>query len=234
MEKEKNDNGTKGAMSLHLSGDIYLIRGEYDKALEYYQRSLADTEKKCGKDHYITYINLSNIGKVYVHMEKYDKALEYYQKDLAQKLKEPHKGKYPDGTAYIYDDIGNAYSNLGENEKALENYQKALSIREKDFDPNHPIVATSYNDIAWTYCLLGRYAEALPWAEKCVAACSSVPYFIDTLATTYQGLGRLEEALEQFELCLKLKIEQGSPQHTEESIHGSKLKVAQLKELMKG
>ena len=43
MEKEKNDNGTKGAMSLHLSGDIYLIRGEYDKALEYYQKSLADT-----------------------------------------------------------------------------------------------------------------------------------------------------------------------------------------------
>lgn len=192
MEKEKKDNGTKGAMSLHLSGDIYIIRGEYDKALE------------------------------------------YYQKALVQRLKEPHKGKYPDPTAYIYDDIGNAYSNLGENEKALENYQKALSIREKDFDPNHPMVATSYNDIAWTYCLLGRYAEALPWAEKCVAACPLVPYFVDTLATAYQGLGRLEEALEQFELCLKLKIEQGSPQHTEESIQETETKIAQLKELMKG
>ena len=234
MEKEKKDNGTKGAMSLHLSGDIYLIRGEYDKALEYYQKSLADTEEKCGKDHHITYIDLSNIGKVYVHMEKYDKALEYYQKALVQRLKEPHKGKYPDPTAYIYDDIGNAYSNLGENEKALENYQKALSIREKDFDPNHPMVATSYNDIAWTYCLLGRYAEALPWAEKCVAACPLVPYFVDTLATAYQGLSRLEEALEQFELCLKLKIEQGSPQHTEESIQETETKIAQLKELMKG
>ena len=124
MEKEKKDNGTKGAMSLHLSGDIYIIRGEYDKALEYYQKSLADTEEKCGKDHHITYIDLSNIGKVYVHMEKYDKALEYYQKALVQRLKEPHKGKYPDPTAYIYDDIGNAYSNLGENEKALAAYTK--------------------------------------------------------------------------------------------------------------
>jgi len=47
-----------------------------------------------------------------------------------------------------------------------------------------------------------------------------LPLF-DTLATAYQGLGRLEESLEQFELCLKLKKEQGSPQHTEESIHGS-------------
>lgn len=233
MQKEKKDNGAKAAMSSHFSGDIYIIRGEYDKALGYYQKSLADTEKKYGKDHFITYIDLSNIGKVYVYMEKYDKALEYYQKALAQRLKEPHKGKYPDDTAFIYDDIGDAYSNLGENEKALENYQKALSIREKDFAPNHPIVATSYNEIAWTYCLLERYAEALPWAEKCVAACPLSPYFIDTLATTYQGLGSLEEALEQFELCLKLKKEQGSPQYTKESIHESELKVAHLKELMK-
>ena len=47
-------------------------------------------------------------------MEKYDKALEYYQKALAQKLKDPNKDKekFPDGTAYIYDDIGNAYSNF--------------------------------------------------------------------------------------------------------------------------
>ena len=49
-----------------------------------------------------------------------------------------------------------------------------------------------------------------------------------------QGLGRLEEALEQFELCLKLKIEQGSPQHTEESIQETETKIAQFKELMNG
>ena len=237
MEKGKNTNGTEtlgDAMSYDFAAEDYLIQGEYDKAIECYQTALAITEKILGKDHPNTYIDLSNIGKVYVHMEKYDKALEYYQKALAQRLKEPHKGKYPDGTAYLYDDIGNAYSNLGENEKALENYQKALAIREKDFDPNHPIMAMSYNDIAWTYCLLGRYAEALSWVEKCVAACPSVPNFIDTLATVYQGLGRLEEALEQFELCLKLKKEQGSPQHPEESIQISEIKIAQLKELMKG
>ena len=56
----------------------------------------------------------------------------------------------------------------------------------------------------------------------------------EMVRNAYQGLGRLEEALEQFELCLKLKKEQGSPQHTEESIQNSETKVAQLKELMKG
>ena len=42
MEKDNNDNGTKGAMPPHFSGGIYLIRGEYDKALEYYQKASMD------------------------------------------------------------------------------------------------------------------------------------------------------------------------------------------------
>ena len=33
-------------MSSHFSGDIYLIRGEYDKALEYYQKASMDLNWK--------------------------------------------------------------------------------------------------------------------------------------------------------------------------------------------
>jgi tetratricopeptide (TPR) repeat protein len=109
-----------------------------------------------------------------------------------------------------------------------------MLIREKVFPSDHPMVATSYNEVAWAYCVLERYAEALLWAEKCVAICPSVPNFIDTLATAYQGLGRLEEAMEQLELSLKLKKEQGRMGgHTEESIKISEAKIAQLKGLMK-
>lgn len=234
MEKEKNINGTETyghSMKYSFTASDYIIKGEYDKALECHQKALAITEKEFGKDHPNTHIPLSDIGDVYTYMGNLEKALEYYQKALAQKLKEPHNGKYPDVTAHIYGDIGNTYRELGEYEKALENYQKVLSIKEKNFEPNHPLIASSYNNIAWTYCLLERYGEALPWAEKCIANYPLVPHFIDTLATAYQGLGRIEEAIEQFELCLKLKKEQGFPYHTEESIHESELKIFQLKKL---
>ena len=237
-EKENNINGTESlgdAMSYDFTADEHLFRNEYDKAIECYHKALAVTENVLGKDHPSTYIEYSHLGDVYMNMGNYEKALEHYQKALAHKMKDPDKDKYPHVTASLYSDIGNAYSELGENDKALESFKQSMLIREKVFPSDHPMVATSYNEIAWTYCLLKQYAEALPWAEKCVASCPLVPYFIDTLATTYQGLGRLEEAMEQFEQCLKLKKEQGRMGgHTEESIQQTETKIAQLKELMKG
>ena len=56
------------------------------------------------------------------------------------------------------------------------------------------------------------------------------PGIIDTLATVYQGLGRYDEALEQFELCLKLQKEQGA---SEDSIHETEEKIKELKKQMK-
>ena len=77
---------------------------------------------------------------------------------------------------------------------------------------------------------MGKYHDALTWAEKAVAASPNIPEIIDTLATVYQGLGRYDEAMEQFELCLKLEKEQEA---SEESIHETEEKIAELKALMK-
>jgi beta-glucosidase len=57
--------------------------------------------------------------------------------------------------------------------------------------------------------MTGKYNEALPWAEKAVKAYPGNSDIIDTLATVYQGLGQYDDALEQFNLCLKLQKEQG-------------------------
>jgi tetratricopeptide (TPR) repeat protein len=87
----------------------------------------------------------------------------------------------------------------------------------------------AFNGLAWTYHLLGKYEEALPWAEKAIAAFPNTPYIIDTLASVYQDLGRYDDALEQFELCLKLYKEQ----ENSEGINKTDTKIAELKELMK-
>lgn len=102
--------------------------------------------------------------------------------------------------------------------KAIEWYLKAANHGYED----------SYNNIAWTYHLMGKYEEALPWAEKAVIAISDF-YSMDTLATIYHDLGRYDEALEQFELCLKLQKEQNA---SEEDIHETEEKIVSLKELM--
>ena len=113
-------------------------------------------------------------------------------------------------------------------EKGTEqDYEKAIELYKKSAEQGYK---EAFNGLAWTYHLMGKYEEALPWAEKAVEAFPETPYIIDTLASVYQDLGRYDEALEQFELCLKLQKEQGA---TEKSIQETEAKIAELKELMK-
>ena len=93
---------------------------------------------------------------------------------------------------------------MGDYDKALEYYLKAMEIREKVLGEDHINTVYSYNDIAWTYHLLGKYDDALSYVEKAVKVSLDDAHIIYTLATVYQGLGRYDEAMEQFELCLKL------------------------------
>jgi tetratricopeptide (TPR) repeat protein len=62
--------------------------GDYSKALEYHQKSLAISEKVLGKEHPFTAISYNNIGSVYNSMGDYRKAYEFMQKavDIWQKV----------------------------------------------------------------------------------------------------------------------------------------------------
>jgi tetratricopeptide (TPR) repeat protein len=105
-----------------------------------------------------------------------------------------------------------------EYEKAVQWYMKAA---EKG-------CASAYNGLAWALHLINKHEEALPWAEKAYKEFPQDTNVIDTLATVYQGLGRTEEALEMFELCLKIKEDQ---QMDDESLNKTKDKIEKLKEI---
>ena len=216
------------AKSYNNIGNVYYYLGDYDKALDYYQRALDIREKVLGKEHPDTAKSYNNIGIVYSDRGEYDKALEYCK--LALDILEKALGKEHPDTARSYGNIGLVHENRGDYGKAFEYYKLALDIYEKVLGKEHPDTAWSYNNIGWIYHLMGKYEEALPWAEKAVDASPQNPNHIDTLASVYQDLGRYDEALEQFELCFKLKKEQGE---SEESINRTETKIAELKELMK-
>ena len=54
-------------------------KGEYDKALEWYQRTLDGWEKTLGKDHPETLTTVYNMASVLESKGDYDKALEWNQ-----------------------------------------------------------------------------------------------------------------------------------------------------------
>lgn len=215
------------AMTYHNIGRLYIIMSEDNLALEFLKKALGIRENTLGKEHLDTSSSYDTLGSLYYVWGDYFKAIEYGLESL--KITEAILGKEHPDTAMKYTNIGYAYSNLGEYDKALECYHEALSIYKKKLGSNRPEATVLYSELAWMYHLAGKYEEALPWAEKTVDAFPNNPDHIYTLASVYQDLERYSEALEQFELCLKLYKEQ----ENSEGINRTETKIAELKELMK-
>ena len=241
------------AMSYNNIGNVYSDRGDYPQALKYHQKALEIYEKVFGAEHPYAAMSYNNIGTVYSDLGDYPQAQEYYQKAL--RIRENVLGAEHPKTVRTYRELGHLYLNIGDDRLASQWFVKAAALGDTNAQLNIGYMYDmgkgveqdfskaikwymravkqgykySYNGLAWTYCLMGKYDDALPWAEKAVAAFPDNPDHIDTLATVFQGLGRYNEAMAQFELCLKLYNEQKNP----EGVQRTEEKITSLKELMK-
>jgi len=63
---------------------------------------------------------------------------------------------------------------MGEYSKALSFYEKSFEIRQKTLPPNHPSLATSYNNIAVVFKNMGEYSKALSYFERALEIFQSV------------------------------------------------------------
>jgi tetratricopeptide (TPR) repeat protein len=107
-------------------GLAYDSKGEYDRAIGYFQKALKTDLKKLGQEHPKVAALYNNIGAAYDSKGEYDRTIGYYQKALTIDLKKLGS-EHPD-TAGVYNNIGLAYYSKGEYDRAIEYYQKALKI----------------------------------------------------------------------------------------------------------
>ena len=179
----------KVADLFHRVGDASAHGGQYQKAIEWYEKALAIREKVFGKEHSNTAATYKYIARVYHYQGEYAKALEWHEKALA--IHEKVFGKEHTETANTYDNIASVYSDQGEYAKAIEWYEKALAIFEKVLGKEHPSTATIYNNIAVVYSDKGEYAKALEWHEKALAIVEKVfGKEHPSTATTYNSIAR--------------------------------------------
>ncbi len=73
-------NKKKMAHALNTQGVTFYIQGNYEKALEYYDKSLKLKEETGDKKGMA--LSYNNIGLIYKNQGNYEKALEYYDKSL--------------------------------------------------------------------------------------------------------------------------------------------------------
>jgi CHAT domain-containing protein/tetratricopeptide (TPR) repeat protein len=90
----------------------------------------------------------------------------------------------------------------GKHAEAAELAKRALALREAALPAGHPDIATSLNDLAFLYHVLGRLAEAEPLYQRALALREAalpaghpdIAQSLHNLAGLYQAQGRLTEA----------------------------------------
>ncbi|CAF1460008.1 unnamed protein product, partial [Rotaria sordida] len=113
------------------------------------------------------------------------------------------------------------YANMGEYAKALSFCEKSLEIQKIALRPNHPDLATSYNNIGTVYYNMGEYSKALSFYEQSLEIQKvALPPNHPDLATSYNNIGMIydnmgvySKALIFYEQSLEIQNRALPPNH---------------------
>ncbi|HPD94616.1 MAG: tetratricopeptide repeat-containing sensor histidine kinase [Bacteroidales bacterium] len=155
---EKYHDPNKKAKALLYGGVNAWFMGDYDNAIEYYQKSLT-IAREVQNDRLCAY-NLNNLGMVNTHLKNYEKAIENYS-ESSQIIK-----KIGDEIEYakVKSNVAELNVLLGNLDKALKQYLSILSIIENSDE--QIFLIWLYNDIGTVYKKKGDYESALQYFYK--------------------------------------------------------------------
>jgi tetratricopeptide (TPR) repeat protein len=195
------------AIILHNFGNLIKSRGDYKKALEYYERSLRIKEELDNRVGVAA--SLFQIGIIHENLGDYEKALEYHDRSL--KMAEELNDRA--SIAESLHQFGNIHLSLNEYEKALEHYNRSLKIKEELDDRSG--IAYSLGQIGNIHYIHGDYDEALKNYQQVLETSkelddrSSVAISFLQIGKIHQSRGDYEKALEHYNGSLKIKEELG-------------------------
>jgi tetratricopeptide (TPR) repeat protein len=115
MKTNYGEDNEYVASDYNVIGTVYYFKGEYFKALEYFNKAKTIKTKLLGESHPELAIIYNNIGKTYSSMEDYGKALEQYNQ--AMSIYETHFGPEDSMVKNIKDKISEIEAKIKEQEK---------------------------------------------------------------------------------------------------------------------
>ncbi|PCJ62729.1 MAG: hypothetical protein COA58_16815 [Bacteroidetes bacterium] len=148
--------GMAGALKMH--GTYFYFQSSYDKAIDYYKRSLTlyeEIEFTLGVAQL-----LNNIGTVYYQMDDYSNALDFFNRSLTIKKE---KGRKLD-IGKALNNIGTVYMDQGNYAEAISYLIRALTILEEIEDRSS--LAPVLNNIGLVYEELDDYDKAIDYYKR--------------------------------------------------------------------
>jgi len=138
------------AQALDVQGISFWIQGNYDSALDYYNRGLLIKEEMGNKKGIA--VTLNNIGGIYVDQGDYATAMDYYFRSLTIS----EEIGYKPGIDGSLNNIGNTYYYQDDFASALNYYARSLAISEEIM--NKKKISSSLNNIGLIYMHQGDSA----------------------------------------------------------------------------
>ncbi len=166
---ESRNDSLQIAFSHLVTGNVYLVIDEYEKALANYQQSLEiltqtrNTKKAKKRYSQVLY----NLGDVYFGLKEYEKALEYFEtfRKIAFEIQETSMA------ALSTVSIGEVYLAQGKIDTAITLFNRIITTLdpEKDKYPATFSIIKAYDNLAKGYYEQKHYKKALSAAEKAVS-----------------------------------------------------------------
>jgi class 3 adenylate cyclase/Tfp pilus assembly protein PilF len=200
-----------------IQGVSWYVRGDYPKALNYYNQSLKIDEQI--SDQKGIAASLNNIGLIFVNQGDYPKALDYYTRSL--KIDEQIGEEK--GIAQSLNNIGIIYNNQGDYQKALDYYTQSLKIKEQIGDQKG--VAASLNNIGLIYEFQGDYPKALDYHNQSlkikqqIGDQMGIGPSLHNIGSIYQHQGDYPKALDYFTQSLRIKEQIGEEKGMAQSLN---------------
>jgi len=203
LETAKED--TNKVKVLYRISDMLRSKYQYEKAMEYTQKSLQLSQKLDFKKYIAN--NYGVLGIIYTNLGNYNESLAYHQRSLAIKEKLSDK----QGISNSYNNIGDVYYQLSNYSEALVYHFKALKLRE-DLG-NKTSIANSYNNIGSVYNAQNNYEESLKYHLLSLQIREQnkdkigMGMSYNNMAINYNALGKHQEAIEYHQKALALHQE---------------------------
>ncbi len=194
------------AASLNALGFAYKYKGETSKALDFYNKSMANFEAIGDKEGVA--VNLLNMGVIYQNKGETAKTIECYEKSL--KIMGELGDKF--GTANALANFGNFYF-LSDLPKALELYFKALKIYEEL--GNKQRIAISNGNIGNVYWKQGNLNKSIEYFNKCLKIQEEIfdnvsqANSLHNIGNLYKDQGNVSMAIDYFSKSLKISEDNG-------------------------
>lgn len=164
-EKNQDLSDINDATLLNETAFSLKSLGDFNKAIEYYEKALAIDRSIFGDSHESIARDLNNLGNAWREMGNSTKAINLLEQSLGI-VNSSLKNIDPDIVGTLMNNLGSAWYEKSDYSRAIEYFEKALDTWKNKFGDNHINVAIAMNNLGSAWNNYGDSQKGFEYYEQ--------------------------------------------------------------------